>query len=64
VRDFEKLPAWLREGADEIEKAHLILWELDVPETSPDGTPLTLPARILLLGQMFTEHNTDSGRDK
>jgi hypothetical protein len=46
VKDRETLPTWLREAADELEKAHRILDDLGAPEASPDGTPLSLAARI------------------
>ncbi len=48
--DSDKLVAWLREAADEIETAHAVLDHLDVPDgPSDDGTDGTLAARIVLL---------------
>lgn len=51
MKDAEKLVAWLREGADELEKAHLILDDAGVPRklvgNDPnDPTECTLAARI------------------
>lgn len=43
--DAEKIPAWLREGATEIEGAHAVLDGAGVPRDN-NGTPLTLAARI------------------
>jgi hypothetical protein len=50
MRDAEKLVAWLREAADELEKAHRILDAEDVPRSLPDSdAECTLAARIALL---------------
>jgi hypothetical protein len=50
MNDAEKLVAWLREAADELEKAHAFLDALGVPRQMP-GTDVdcTLAARIGLL---------------
>lgn len=54
TRDGDKLTAWLREGADEIDKAHAYLDAVGVPralspEHGGDGTTeCTLAARIAL----------------
>lgn len=52
MRDGETLVAWLREGADELEKAHRLLDDLLIPRSLP-GTKVecTLTARIALLAQ-------------
>jgi hypothetical protein len=48
--DAERLVAWLREAADELEKAHRILDEADVPRVREEsGNPMTLAARIYTL---------------
>jgi hypothetical protein len=47
--DHQKLPAWLREAAREIENAHRTLDELGAPRTADDGTPITLALRITVL---------------
>lgn len=46
VKDKEKLPAWLREAAMELEKAHGVLDEAGVPDAADDGTPISLALRI------------------
>lgn len=54
MRDGDKLAAWLREAADEIDKAHAILDAHDIPRGLPrnlggDGkTECTLAARIAM----------------
>jgi hypothetical protein len=50
-RDGDKLVAWLREAADELEKAHAFLDHLGVPRSIPGNEPVecTLAARISLL---------------
>lgn len=47
-QDADKLVAWMREAADELEKAHRYLDEVaQVPRENPDtGNPFTLTARI------------------
>ena len=52
MKDHEKLIAWLREAADELEKTHRVLYEMNVPENAPDGTPYSLAARVALLADM------------
>ncbi len=49
MNDGDKLVAWLREGADELEKAHRLLDAYSVPRCLP-GTEVecTLAARIAL----------------
>lgn len=48
MSDAEKLVSWLREGADELEKAHALLDAEGVPRTLIEGDPteMTLAARI------------------
>lgn len=48
LKDHEKLVAWLREAADEIENAHLGLTLHGIPLEAEDGTAYTLAARIAL----------------
>jgi hypothetical protein len=49
MRDGDKLIAWLREGADELEKAHAVLDLADVPRSLPGSdVECTLAARIAL----------------
>lgn len=50
ARDGDKLIAWLREGADELEHAHRILDEAGVPRSLPgvEDVECTLAARIAL----------------
>lgn len=49
--DAEKLVAWLREGANELELAHALLDEYGVPRGRPksEGIEMTLAARIYYL---------------
>jgi hypothetical protein len=48
--DAEKLVAWVREAADELEKAHAILDEVGVPRVREEsGNEMTLAARIYTL---------------
>lgn len=48
--DSDKLVAWLREAASEIETAHALLDHLDVPDgPADDGIDGSLAARILML---------------
>lgn len=50
MSDAEKLITWLREAADELEKAHAYLDHLGVPRgMDDDGIDCTLAARIALL---------------
>jgi hypothetical protein len=54
TRDAEQLVAWLREAANELEKAHAILDEAGVPRVRAEtGNAMTLAARIhtLIEGQ-------------
>ena len=57
LKDHEVLPAWLREAADEIEKAHRVLdnWSVERGYISVLGgggyVSYTLAARIELLGR-------------
>ena len=45
--DSDKLTAWMREAADEIDKAHVILDNYEVPRSlTNDGVEMTLAARI------------------
>lgn len=45
--DSDKLTAWMREAADEIDKAHLILDSHDVPRSlTNDEVEMTLAARV------------------
>jgi hypothetical protein len=48
VGDAEKLVSWLHEAAIELEAAHLLLDEYNVPRGRPesDGIEMTLAARI------------------
>lgn len=47
MNDAEKLVAWLREGADELEKAHAVLDDEGVPRSLPGSdVECTLAARI------------------
>lgn len=50
MNDGDTLVAWLREAADELEKAHAILDGYGVPRTlnQDDGVECTLAARIAL----------------
>ena len=48
MRDAEKMVGWLREAADELEKAHGILDDAGVPRSITD-VDCTLAARIALL---------------
>jgi hypothetical protein len=49
MRDGDKLTAWLREAADEIDKAHAILDEAGMPRRLPGSdVECTLAARIAL----------------
>jgi hypothetical protein len=49
-RDGDKLAAWLREAADELDKAHALLDDLGVPRSTPGSdVECTLAARIALL---------------
>lgn len=56
-RDGDTLIAWLREGADELEKAHAFLDHLEVPRSIPGNGPTecTLAARIALLAEVELE---------
>lgn len=48
--DGDKLAAWLREGADEIDKAHAVLDVAGVPRSIPGSdVECTLAARIALI---------------
>lgn len=50
--DAELLIAWVREAADELEKAHAYLDALDVPRGFPDSdADCTLAARISILAE-------------
>jgi hypothetical protein len=50
MRDAEKLIAWLREAADELEKAHAYLDAINAPRRVPGSdVDCTLAARIALL---------------
>lgn len=50
LTDAEKMVAWVREAADELENAHAMLDVLGAPAKSKDGTPYSLAARIARLG--------------
>jgi hypothetical protein len=43
------LAAWVREAADELDKAHAILDEAGVPRAREEGIAMTLAARIYTL---------------
>jgi len=47
--DAERLVAWIREGADELEKAHAILDGAGIPRSTSAAAECTLAARIALL---------------
>jgi hypothetical protein len=47
--DAERLVAWVREAADELEKAHGLLDEAGVPRCREEGVAMTLAARIYTL---------------
>jgi hypothetical protein len=50
MRDGDKMAAWLREAADELDTAHQLLDDLGVSRSvSDDGVDCTLAARIALL---------------
>lgn len=50
MKDAELLVAWVREAADELEKAHALLDDIRVPRgCGPENTPMTLAARIAVL---------------
>lgn len=52
MRDGDKLTAWLREAADELDKAHAFLDHLEVPRAIPGSdNECTLAARIALLAE-------------
>jgi hypothetical protein len=49
MRDGDKMAAWLREAADELDKAHAILDVEGVPRSLPSSeVECTLAARIAL----------------
>jgi len=49
MADAEKLIAWMREGADELEKAHLVLDMANIPrKLTGTDVEYTLSARIVL----------------
>jgi hypothetical protein len=48
-RDSDRLVAWLREGAHELENAHRVLDECPVPRVAVDGKALSLAGRIAWL---------------
>lgn len=54
ARDGDTLAAWLREGADELAKAHAILDVAGVPRSLPGREPVecTLAARCALLASI------------
>lgn len=49
MNDGEKLVAWVREAADELENAHHVLDTFDVPRRINPDAECTLAARIALL---------------
>lgn len=53
--DAIKIVAWLREAADELEKAHRLLDDLGVPEGSTPKIPYSLAARIMVLSARIPE---------
>jgi len=53
--DAEKLIAWIREAANELEKAHALLDEAGVPRSREEGVDMTLAARIYTLIEMFRD---------
>lgn len=55
--DADKLIAWLREAAFELENAHRVLDGEDVPRRGE--VPYTLAARIALLADRHTEPPTE-----
>lgn len=52
-QDAEKMIAWLREAADELEKAHKLLDDCGVPRVLRDEVPMTLAARIAVMSGMI-----------
>lgn len=53
ARDGDTLTAWLREAADEIDKAHAILDALGTPRSLPGSdVECSLAARVALLAEM------------
>lgn len=54
-RNGDKMVAWLREAADEIEKAHALLDDLKVPRGRSEGIEMTLAARISTLHDIGNE---------
>lgn len=44
--DADELIAWVREAADELERAHRILDDAGAYRNAEDGIPLTLALRI------------------
>ena len=55
MKDKQKLPAWLREAAAELEKAHRVLDEHGAPDAADDGTPISLALRISVALDSLTE---------
>ena len=49
MRDGDKLVAWLREAADELEKAHHILDDHGIPRSVHSDAECTLAGRIALV---------------
>lgn len=51
MKDAEKLVAWLREAATELEKAHRVLDDENVPREAANGVTYSLAARIVVLAE-------------
>jgi hypothetical protein len=58
MTDGDKLAAWLREAAYEIQNAHAGLDNANIPRTAEDGASYTLAARIALLRRFTHDIHT------
>lgn len=56
MRDGDKMASWLREAADELDKAHGLLDALNVPRGLPGSdVECTLAARIGMAHELWTD---------
>lgn len=53
AQDAANMIAWLREAANELEKAHTLLDDCQVPRALRESIPMTLSARIGFFGGMI-----------
>ena len=64
MADGDKMAAWLREAADELDKAHAYLDANEVPRSlSGDGVECTLAARIAMAMDPVQENRAHLSRE-